>query len=38
MKLMGVDVGFAKKRKTTGIACLNENELHVVGVGEGWFE
>jgi len=27
MKLMGVDVGFSKTRRSTGIACLDENGL-----------
>jgi len=36
MKLMGVDVGFAKGRKTTGIACLDGNKLHLSKAGTSW--
>jgi hypothetical protein len=36
MKLMGVDVGFSTKRRTTGIACLDENRLFLARVGTEW--
>jgi hypothetical protein len=36
MKLMGVDVGFSKRRKATGIACLDGNKLHLSKAGSSW--
>jgi Protein of unknown function (DUF429) len=35
MKLMGVDVGFSKKRRTTGIACL-DGDLVLIKAGTAW--
>jgi hypothetical protein len=34
--LMGVDVGFSKTRRTTGIACLEGDHLTVERVGTAW--
>lgn len=36
MKLMGVDIGFAKTRDTTGIACLDGDKLHLSKAGTSW--
>jgi hypothetical protein len=36
LKLMGVDVGFSATRPTTGIACLDGNELHIAKTGSQW--
>lgn len=36
MRLMGVDVGFSKNGKTTGIACLDGNKLTLECAGTGW--
>jgi hypothetical protein len=36
MKLMGVDVGFAKDRATTGIACLDGHKLHLSRAKTSW--
>jgi hypothetical protein len=36
MKLMGVDVGFSKKRAATGIACLDGNELLLWRAKTSW--
>lgn len=34
--LMGVDVGFSKTRRTTGIACLEGDHLTLERVGTSW--
>jgi hypothetical protein len=34
--LMGIDVGFSKTRPTTGIACLNGEQLRLERAGTGW--
>src|SRR5271165_6201543 len=34
--LMGVDVGFSKTRRTTGIACLDRGHLHLARAGTTW--
>jgi Protein of unknown function (DUF429) len=36
MRLMGVDVGFSKTRRTTGIACLDGDNLHLSLAGSSW--
>jgi len=36
LKLMGVDLGFSKTRKTTGIACLDRDKLHLSRAGTSW--
>jgi hypothetical protein len=36
MKLIGVDIGFAKARETTGIACLDGDKLHLSRAGTPW--
>jgi hypothetical protein len=36
MKLMGVDVGFSKTRRTTGIACLDGDDLCLCCAGTSW--
>ena len=36
MKLMGVDVGFSKTRKTTGIACLDGDDLRLACARTAW--
>ena len=36
MKLMGVDVGFSTTRSTTGIACLDGDQLCLVRAGTTW--
>jgi hypothetical protein len=38
MKLMGIDVGFSRKRATTGIACLDGDLLWVECAGTSWKE
>jgi hypothetical protein len=35
-KLMGLDIGFSKTRDTTGIACLDDDKLHLCRVGTSW--
>jgi hypothetical protein len=34
--LMGVDVGFSKTRRTTGIACLDSDQLTLERAGTAW--
>lgn len=36
MKLMGVDVGYSRTRLTTGIACLDGDQLSLVRSGTEW--
>jgi len=36
LKLIGVDVGFSEKRKTTGIACLDDDKLYCSKAGTSW--
>jgi hypothetical protein len=36
MKLTGVDVGFSKTRLTTGIACLDGDQLFLARTGTAW--
>jgi hypothetical protein len=36
MRLMGVDVGFSKARKTTGIACLDGDNIYLRRAGTPW--
>jgi hypothetical protein len=36
MKLMGVDVGYSTTRLTTGIACLDGDQLSLVRTGTEW--
>lgn len=38
MKLMGVDVGYSAKGATTGIACLDGDQLHLARAGTTWEE
>lgn len=38
MRLLGVDVGFSNRRKTTGIAWLDHDKLGCVKVGSAWEE
>jgi hypothetical protein len=33
---MGIDVGFSKNRRTTGIACLEGDHLTLERVGTAW--
>jgi hypothetical protein len=34
--LMGIDVGFSKTRRTTGIACLEGDQLSLERAGTSW--
>ena len=34
--LMGIDVGFSKTRRTTGIACLEGDRLSLERAGTAW--
>jgi hypothetical protein len=34
--LMGIDVGFSKTRRTTGIACLDVDQLILERAGTAW--
>ena len=36
MKLMGVDVGYSTTRLTTGIACLDGDQLYLTRTGTAW--
>ena len=36
MKLMGLDVGYSLTRSTTGIACLDGDQLSLVRTGTAW--
>jgi len=36
MKLIGVDIGFSKTGKTTGIACLDGDKLNLSKAGTSW--
>lgn len=36
MKLLGVDVGFSKVRKTTGIACLDDARVYLTRAEASW--
>ena len=36
MRLMGVDIGFSVVRPTTGIACLQGNQLFLARAGTSW--
>jgi hypothetical protein len=36
MKLMGIDVGFSTRRATTGIACLDGEQLCIARAGTAW--
>src|ERR1700736_498089 len=34
--LMGIDVGFSQRRRTTGIACLEGDQLSLERAGTSW--
>ena len=36
MKLMGVDIGFSKTARSTGIACLDADKLTLARAGSSW--
>ncbi len=38
MNLLGVDVGFASKKKTTGLACRIDGTIKVAKTGTQWEE